>query len=236
MFTYQIEYKAKITEPWNKVTPTYKNFRVKGLVILIHNMKEIWKYINRVSRYKAKSLNSELRSHWPRTTLGSKVLSYTNIHITVKEICSYTNWVPRYKEKSLNREIRSQWPISILGSKGWSYSVIIWKKNENILIECQYIRPNHWTMESRSTQPYCHDTQVSVTKLKDEWPTIFLSCFYLEINRKIFQEVLDFILTSSPSSLPPPPWLQPRGPMSWNPKCIKYECFMISCCQDIDTL
>ena len=33
-------------------------------------------------------------------------------------------------------------------------------------IECQDIRQNH--VESMSTDPYHHDTQVSVTKLKDE--------------------------------------------------------------------
>ena len=49
-------------------------------------------------------------------------------------------------------------------------------------------------MESRSTNPYRHDTQVSVTKSKDEWPIIFLSCFYQEIKRKKNQKVLDFDL------------------------------------------
>ena len=61
----------------------------------------------------------------------------------LKEVRKYTNWVSRYKAKSLNRKIRSQWPISLLGSKARSYILIIWKKYENILIECQDIRQNH---------------------------------------------------------------------------------------------
>ena len=57
----------------------HKYVWVKGLVILIHNQKEVWKNINWVSRYKAKSLNHEIRSQWPRNTLRSKVLSYSYI-------------------------------------------------------------------------------------------------------------------------------------------------------------
>ena len=30
----------------------------------------------------------------------------------------------------------------------------------DILIECQDIRQNHWNIESKSTHPYRHDTQV----------------------------------------------------------------------------
>ena len=38
------EIQGKITEPWNKLTLTYKYFRVKGLIILTHNNKDVWKY------------------------------------------------------------------------------------------------------------------------------------------------------------------------------------------------
>ena len=79
-----------------------------------------------------------------------------------------TNGMSRYKAKSMNRDIRSHRPISIFGTKVWSYSLIILKKYENIIIECRDVRQNHWTIESRPTHPYRHDTQVSVTKLKDE--------------------------------------------------------------------
>ena len=85
------------------------------------------------------------QTYIPISILGSKVWSYSLI--IWKKVWKYTKWVSRYKAKSLNREIRSQWPISILGSKAWSFSLIIWKKYENILIECQDIRQNHWTVK-----------------------------------------------------------------------------------------
>ena len=124
---------------------TCKYIGVKSLVILTHNLKKVWKYTNRVSRYKVKPLNREIRSQWPRTTSGSKVLSYANI--LWKKFVHKPFEYRDIRQKSLNREIRSQWPISILGSKVWSYSLIIWKKYENILIECQDIRQNHWTVK-----------------------------------------------------------------------------------------
>ena len=49
---------------------------VKALVILTHNLKEVWTYTYWVSRYKAKSLKREIRSQWPISLLGSKVMSY----------------------------------------------------------------------------------------------------------------------------------------------------------------
>ena len=76
VFTVMYKIKIRITETWNKVIVTFTYFLFKGLVTLIHNLKEVWKFTDIVLRYKAKSLNHEIRSQGRKTSLLSNVGSY----------------------------------------------------------------------------------------------------------------------------------------------------------------